>query len=227
MAHGSRLKAYHRPVNLNGVRLVLASGSPRRAELLTAAGYSFDRLPVDLDERVHAGEAPSAYVRRLAAEKSEAGLQRIVCAANDVIVIGADTTVVVGDEMLGKPRDAEESGAMLRRLSGRGHQVLTGVSIRHRDVEVGAVETTTVWFDELTAEAIDWYVSTGEGLDKAGAYAIQGVASRFVPRIDGSYSNVVGLPVQAVTALIAKLLAPGSGMDERISPAATALSHKP
>ena len=94
---------------------------------------------------------------------------------------------------------------------------MTGVSIRHRDVEVGTVETTTVWFEELTAAAIDWYVSTGEGLDKAGAYAIQGVASRFIPRIDGSYSNVVGLPVHAVTALLARLRAPVSGLPEELA----------
>ncbi len=201
-------------MNLNGARLVLASASPRRAELLAAAGYSFERLAVDLDESLRVGEQPSAYVRRLAAEKSAAGLQRIGSASNNVIVIGADTTVVVGDDILGKPRDAEESGAMLRRLAGRGHQVMTGVSIRHLDVEVGVVETTTVWFEELTAAAIDWYVSTGEGLDKAGAYAIQGVASRFIPRIDGSYSNVVGLPVQKIAALLSRLRTPGSGLRE-------------
>ncbi len=216
-------------MNLRGARLVLASGSPRRAELLAAAGYSFEGLPVDLDESLRAGERPSAYVRRLAAEKSAAGLQRAGPVSNDVIVIGADTTVVVGDDILGKPGDAEESRAMLRRLSGRGHQVMTGVSIRHRDVEMGTVETTTVWFTELTAAAIDWYVSTGEGLDKAGAYAIQGVASRFIPRIEGSYSNVVGLPVHAVTALIEGLLASTSGLrvEEQASASATGLGYKP
>jgi septum formation protein len=101
---------------------------------------------------------------------------------------------------------------MLGRLSGRGHQVMTGISLRTAAAEVGAVEQTTVWFSALTSAGIDWYVGTGEGRDKAGAYAIQGLASRFIPRIDGSYSNVVGLPVQAVAALLEGLQAPGSGV---------------
>lgn len=186
------------------MRLVLASASPRRAELLAAAGYVFETLPVDLDERADAGETPAVYVRRLAGEKSAAAFERLgpISDARPVVVLGADTTVVVDGQILGKPHDDHEAREMLGRLAGRDHQVLTGISLRTRATEAASVEQTTVWFSALTTAEIDWYVGTGEGRDKAGAYAIQGLASRFVARIDGSYSNVVGLPVQAVAALL-------------------------
>ena len=180
------------------MRLILASASPRRAELLRAAGYSFEIVVSDIDESVRDGESPAQYVRRLAAEKSAA----VSAAAHDAIVLGADTTVVVDAEILGKPKDGDESAAMLRRLSGRRHEVLTGVSLRQGVFEVGRVETTAVWFTPLTNEDIAWYVESGEGRDKAGAYAIQGLASRFIPRIDGSYANVVGLPIACVAELM-------------------------
>jgi nucleoside triphosphate pyrophosphatase len=183
------------------VRLILASVSPRRAELLRAAGYEFEIVVADVDERARGRETPADYVRRLAAEKSAA------VQAADAIVLGADTTVVVDGEILGKPRDDDEAAAMLRRLAGRRHDVLTGVSIRHDAHEVGRVESTAVWFSALTTEDIAWYVASGEGRDKAGAYAIQGLASRFIPRIDGSYANVVGLPVAAVAELLRSVLA--------------------
>jgi nucleoside triphosphate pyrophosphatase len=183
------------------VRLILASVSPRRAELLRAAGYEFEIVVADVDERARGRETPADYVRRLAAEKSAA------VQAADAIVLGADTTVVVDGEILGKPRDDDEAAAMLRRLAGRRHDVLTGVSIRHGAHEVGRVESTAVWFSVLTKEDIAWYVASGEGRDKAGAYAIQGLASRFIPRIDGSYANVVGLPVAAVAELLRSVLA--------------------
>ena len=183
------------------MHLILASSSPRRAELLQSAGYTFDVVVADVDESILEGESPSTYVRRLAAEKSAA------VQAADTIILGADTTVVVDGEVLGKPRDDEEAAAMLRRLSGRRHEVLTGISIRQGSYEVGHVESTTVWFAELTKEDIAWYVASGEGRDKAGAYAIQGLASRFIPRIDGSYANVVGLPVAAVDELLRSVLA--------------------
>ena len=125
----------------------------------------------------------------------------------DVVVLGADTTVVVDGEILGKPGDDEEGRAMLRRLSGRTHQVLTGVSLRQGAYEAGRVETTLVTFRALTDEDMAWYVASGEGRDKAGGYAIQGLASRFVPAIAGSYSNVVGLPVSCVDELLRSLLA--------------------
>jgi septum formation protein len=196
------------------MRLVLASASPRRADLLRAAGYSFETLAVDLDETVKAGETPAAYVARLAHEKSAAAMQRFLSRAqhacrggdrgapSDVIVLGADTTVVVDKEILGKPRDDRDAAAMLRKLSGRAHEVLTGISLRTSAREWGRVETTSVYMTELTAEDVAWYLSSGEGRDKAGGYAVQGLASRFISRVDGSYSNVVGLPVAAVSALL-------------------------
>jgi len=162
------------------------------------------------------GELPSTYVRRLAAEKSAAAVAAIkggathrdgalvaqALAPAEPIVLGCDTTVVVDDEILGKPRDDDEATAMLRRLAGKRHEVLTGISLRQGASELGRVETTAVWFRPLTKNDIDWYVASGECRDKAGAYAIQGLASRFVPRIDGSYSNVVGLPVASVSELL-------------------------
>ena len=183
------------------MRLILASASPRRAELLRAAGYEFEIIVADVDERARDGETPDIYVRRLAAEKSAA------VQAADMIILGADTTVVVDGEILGKPRDDDEAAAMLRRLAGRRHDVLTGVSVRYGAHEVGRVESTAVWFSALTKEDIAWYLASGEGRDKAGAYAIQGLASRFIPRIEGSYANVVGLPVAAVAELLRSVLA--------------------
>jgi septum formation protein len=201
------------------VRLVLASASPRRAELLSAAGFAFEIVVTDVDECVRAGESPEAYVRRLASEKSAAALAALKgCAtgtatavaqasrpAGDVVVLGADTTVVVEGEILGKPRDDSDAAAMLRRLSGRRHDVLTGVSLRRGRRELGRVDSTAVYFAELRNEDVAWYVESGEGQDKAGAYAIQGLASRFIQRIDGSYSNVVGLPIRAVVELLAQI----------------------
>ena len=182
------------------MRLILASASPRRAELLRAAGFSFETFVATVDERQNVGESPSVYVRRLAAEKSAAALAAIK--DPDAIVLGADTTVVVDGEILGKPADAADSAAMLRRLSGRAHEVLTGVSLRRGAREIGRVESTTVDVVPLTPDEVAWYVASGEGRDKAGGYAIQGLASRFIQRIDGSYSNVVGLPIACVVELL-------------------------
>ena len=122
-----------------------------------------------------------------------------------MIILGADTAVVVDDDILGKPRDDEDAAAMLRRLSGRRHDVMTGISLRSGAYEVGRVEITSVEFARLTEDDIEWYVRSGEGRDKAGAYAIQGLASRFIPRIEGSYSNVVGLPVACVAELLREI----------------------
>jgi septum formation protein len=182
------------------VRLILASASPRRAELLRAAGFDFDVVAANVDESIRRDEPPSAYVRRLAADKSAA-----VVARQDVLILAADTAVVVDGDILGKPRDDEEAAAMLRRLSGRRHEVLTGISLRQNSHEVGRVETTAVFFSPLSEDDVTWYVASGEGRDKAGAYAIQGLASRFIPRIEGSYSNVVGLPVATVFELITEI----------------------
>jgi septum formation protein len=210
------------------VRLILASASPRRAELLRAAGYQFDVVVGDVDESIRDGEAPALYVRRLAADKSAAALLSVVSGFSrtvegrtgppqgghyeqndsdddDAIVLGADTTVVVDGEILAKPRDDADAAAMMRRIGGRVHEVLTGVSLRRGGFELGRVETTRVYVASLTDEDIAWYVATGEGRDKAGAYAIQGFASRFIPRIEGSYSNVVGLPVASVRELLTEI----------------------
>jgi septum formation protein len=189
------------------VRLVLASRSPRRAELLRAAGFSFDVLAVDVDERAHPDESPENYVRRLATEKSAAAARSSVVSGfsgtgEDPVILAADTAVVVDGEILGKPRDDQDAAAMLRRLSGRVHQVMTGVSVRSRSRELGNVELTAVELARLSDQEIRWYVASGEGRDKAGAYAIQGLASRYVPRIEGSYSNVVGLPIACVLELL-------------------------
>ncbi len=180
------------------VRLILASRSPRRAELLRAAGFDFDVVPADVDERIGPGESPEEYVVRVAALKAAVVGRRIP----GRIVLGADTEVVLDGEVLGKPGDDEEAARMLRRLAGRTHLVLTGVVLRHGDREVREVASTRVRFLPLGESEIAWYVASGEPRDKAGAYAIQGLASRFVEWIEGSYSNVVGLPVATVYRLL-------------------------
>ena len=194
------------------MRLVLASASPRRAQLLRAAGFEFETCAVDVDERVRPGEKPEDYVRRLAMEKSARAMEVLAGVAQDLspasgrtYVLAADTAVVVDGDILGKPTDDRDAASMLRRLSGRSHQVITGVSLRGPKYESSRVETTTVEFSPLGESDLAWYVESGEGRDKAGAYAIQGLASRFVPRIHGSYSNVVGLPIAAVHELLARI----------------------
>lgn len=179
------------------MRLLLASVSPRRADLLRAAGYEFDVLPADVDESVLPGEKPEAYVRRVAEAKAAA----VASKAGGRIVLAADTVVVVDGRILGKPVDDAEAVRMLRLLSGRRHEVMTAITLNGECV----VETSAVELAYLTAAEIDWYVATGEPRDKAGAYAIQGLASRFVTRIEGSYSNVVGLPVALVSARLKAL----------------------
>jgi septum formation protein len=192
------------------MRLVLASSSPRRAELLNAAGIEFDAMPADVDERVRDGESAERYTRRVADAKA----CRVLARSHGRPVVAADTVVVVDGQILGKPADAADARRMLRLLSGRRHEVVTAVSVslggEYDSCPTGTgVERTTVEFASLSDEEIDWYVASGEPMDKAGAYAIQGLGSRFVTRIDGSYSNVVGLPV----ALVYKLLKAGSNAD--------------
>ena len=172
------------------MKLVLASRSPRRAELLRAAGIDFTIRVADIDETPYPGELPADYVLRLAEEKA-----RAVAAAADEIILAADTTVVLGDEILGKPEDALDAARMLRALSGQRHDVITGICLKGSGKIVRDLATTAVWFAPLSQIEIDDYVGSREPMDKAGGYAIQGAASRFVERIDGSYSNVVGLPV--------------------------------
>ncbi|MGE0884859.1 MAG: nucleoside triphosphate pyrophosphatase [Blastocatellales bacterium] len=182
-------------------KLVLASASPRRSELLRAAGIEFTVRVADIDENILPGESPHAYVSRLSLEKA------LAVANGDEVVLGADTTVVVEHEIAGKPVDDEDARRMLRSLSGRWHEVLTGVSLVNLSSgrnQSSDVAVTRVRFAPLTDAEISWYVATGEPMDKAGAYGIQGFASRFIESIEGSYSNVVGLPVQMVYRMISE-----------------------
>jgi septum formation protein len=180
------------------MRVVLASASPRRRELLAAAGLVVHVDPVDVDEELQADEPPEDYVARVAAAKAAAGRRR----HPDAVVIGADTTVVIDGEILGKPVDDDDARRMLTRLSGQRHDVLTGVAVMGGDRTATRVERTAVWFAALSASEVAWYVASGEPRDKAGGYAIQGLAGRFIPRIEGSYSNVVGLPVATVWEML-------------------------
>ena len=181
--------------------LVLASASPRRQELLREAGIAFEVHPADLDEDQHAGEPPLEYAHRLSREKAQAVAQH----HPRRYVLGADTIVVVGGEVLGKPHDTKDAERMLRILSGRGHEVSTAVTVVTPAGETETRSTTTkVIFRELAEEEIRQYVAGGEPMDKAGAYAIQGGASRWTNRIEGEYSNVVGLPLPLVTEMLRK-----------------------
>ena len=179
------------------MRLVLASASPRRAELLSAAGFSFVVQSVEIDETPRPNEDAEALVLRLASVKASA-----VARSAAEGVLAADTVVVVDGEILGQPGDDEDAADMLRRLSGRSHDVVTGLAVLHGPSLVTAVERTRVHVTALHRDEIDWYVRSGEPRDKAGAYGIQGLASRFIERIDGSYTNVVGLPVATVRRLL-------------------------
>jgi septum formation protein len=186
-------------------RLVLASASPRRRELLAQAGFTFDVISADVPEIRKPGEDPIRFVTRLAREKAEAVLASHPI-TSDTLVLGADTIVLVDDEVLGKPRDAADAARMLRLLSGQTHQVITGVCLAKGRERQRAAEVTFVRFATLSDEEIAEYVATGEPLDKAGAYAIQGRAGRWVPRIHGCYFNVVGLPLALVSSMIEAML---------------------
>lgn len=186
-------------------KLVLASASPRRRELLKSLGLAFEVRPVDLDETPRAGEEPRDYVRRLAIEKA-AGR-----AAAGELVLAADTVVVVAGELLGKPRDAYDAARMLRTIAGRAHTVLTGVALSAPAEDLRpcaravAVDSSRVQMAPLSDEEIAWYVATGEPMDKAGSYAVQGLGALFVAAIDGNYTNVVGLPLPLTYRLFAEL----------------------
>jgi len=180
----------HQVVRLS---LVLASQSPRRRELLATAGIPFTVRVADVQEIRAPGEPPDSYARRLARAKAES-----VWEGRDEIVLGADTIVVLGQDVLEKPRDAADARLMLQRRAGREHVVITGICLRHPGgVEIDS-SATRVRFSALTAAEIDAYVGTGEPMDKAGAYAIQGLASKFVEHIEGCYFNVIGLPLSRV-----------------------------
>lgn len=173
--------------------LILASRSPRRAELLASAGFDFTVRSADVDETPREGELPQDYVIRVAEEKALA-----VQAGDDEIVLAADTTVALSSTIMGKPADREDAARMLTELSGRRHDVITGICIRRGQSIVRDCASTAVWFAPMGPEEIEQYVSSGEPMDKAGAYGIQGLAAKFIERIEGSYSNVVGLPVALV-----------------------------
>ena len=178
--------------------IILASASPRRQELLTNAGIAFEVRPANIPEVPRAGEAPVVFAERMAREKA-----RAVCASlPNRIILAADTVVAVENEILGKPVDAEDAVRMLRLLSGRIHAVTTGVCVIDETFEEVRSETTGVEFSRMTAAEIRDYVSTGEPMDKAGAYAIQGEASRWINKAKGDYNNVVGLPVELVLTML-------------------------
>ena len=169
--------------------------------MLRAAGIPFDVFPVDIDERFRHGEKPEDAVARLAEAKANAA----AASHPEAVVLGADTTVVIRGEALAKPANPDDAVRMLRLLSGRTHDVLTGVCLSYGSRRLVHVEPTRVRMAQMSDAEIDWYVSTGEPFDKAGGYAVQGLASRFIEGIDGSYSNVVGLPISSVYELLKEL----------------------
>ena len=181
-------------------KLVLASGSPRRSEILERAGWPHEIIVAGIDETVLPNEEAAAYVQRLARSKA----QEVASRLSEGVVLGADTTVVVANEILGQPADDADARRMLRLLNAKWHEVLTGVAV----VRVGgetriACETTRVRFAEMSEKEIDWYIATGEPFGKAGAYAIQGKASLFIEEIEGDYFNIMGLPIRLVYELAA------------------------
>jgi septum formation protein len=183
-------------------KVVLASSSPRRKELLDAVGWPYEAIVAGIDESVLPNEEPAAYVQRLARSKAEAVAARLEAG----LVLGADTTVVIENEILGQPEDDQDARRMLRLLNGKWHEVLTGVAV----VRVGGetrvdYETTRVRFAEMSDREIDWYVATGEARGKAGAYGIQGAAGLFIKEIQGDYFNIVGLPIRLAYELAAKV----------------------
>ena len=180
---------------LSGLPVVLASSSPRRRELLRLVGIEHEIVPADIDESLLTGESPAAHAERLAREKATA-IRR-----PDAVVIGSDTIVVVDADVLGKPRDREHAAAMLRRLSGRSHIVMTGVAVAWRGRVASAVEEVGVTFRSLDDDEIGRYIDTGEPMDKAGAYGIQGYGATIVDRVDGDYFAVMGLALNRLVRL--------------------------
>jgi nucleoside triphosphate pyrophosphatase len=190
-------------------KLILASGSPRRAEILNFVGWNFEKHAADIDETEFLGETPEDYVRRLALEKAVAVAENY----ENALILGADTTVVVENQIIGKPKDFDDARRMLRLLSGKRHEVLTGVALIKKNPKskiqnpksVVGLQKTGVEFAELSDEEIEFLVEKGEPLDKAGAYAVQAQAALFIKRIDGDYWNVVGLPIRLVYELVQSL----------------------
>lgn len=188
-------------------KLILASGSPRRAEILTSVGWQFTKDSADIDETELSGESPDDYVQRLAREKAEAVAHKYA----DAIVLGADTTVVINRQIIGKPIDLPDARRMLKMLSGKWHEVLTGVAVvRNSNSKIQhskiGIQKTRVKFAEMSDREIDFLAEEGSPLDKAGAYAVQAQAALFIEGIEGDYWNVVGLPVNLVYRLIRNIL---------------------
>ncbi|HYE76283.1 MAG TPA: Maf family protein [Blastocatellia bacterium] len=188
---------------MNPPKIILASASPRRAELLRAAGIDFDIRVANVNETPLSNELPRDYVLRLAKDKACAVARLSETVA---VVLGADTTVVYQNEILGKPIDSNDARQMLSKLSGDWHEVITGVCLRRAGQVIAEADVTRVKFAPLSQAEIEWYVATQEPNDKAGSYAIQGYGSRFIERIEGNYSNVVGLPVQLVYRMLRQLV---------------------
>ena len=188
-------------------KLILASNSPRRAEILRNAGFEFEVRAADVDEKRLPHESARAHVLRLAQAKARSAASRLKVGSPNAIVIGADTVVVARGRILGQPRDANDARRMLRLLSGRVHRVLTGVSVLRipGGKELHCIERTRVHFVKLSRQDIDDYIATGEPFDKAGAYGIQGIGGQFIDRIEGCYFNVVGLPLSQVSAMLREL----------------------
>jgi len=189
------------------MKLILASGSPRRAEILRNAEFAFEVLPTNIDESRLPDEPAADYVLRLARDKAHIAARQVKARSEPSICIGADTTVVLGKRLLGKPESIEEARWMLRELSGQTHEVLTGIAlVTTPDLrEASHVETTKVTFAEISEEEIENYLASGEPFDKAGAYGIQGLAGKYVTRIEGCYFNVMGLPLSRLWRMLRDL----------------------
>jgi septum formation protein len=181
--------------------LVLASGSPRRSEILNSVGWIFTKDVPDVDESVIDGELPEAYVQRLALEKARA----VAIRYTDSLILAADTTVVLNNEIIGKPVDLDDARRMITALSGNSHEVLTGVAIVSGKTEKVGIQSTRVNFSAMNDDEIEMLVQEGEPLDKAGAYAVQAQAALFIEGIEGDYWNVVGLPISLVYRLVAEI----------------------
>lgn len=194
---------YINGIVMSALQLYLASGSPRRKELLAQLGYTFERVVVDVEECHQPGEAPVDYVQRLSLEKAQAG---VIETDGQTPVLGSDTIVVVDDAILEKPEDFADARRMLTLLSGRQHQVMTAVTLATATRSKTCLVTTNVWFKTLSEKEIEAYWQSGEPQDKAGSYGIQGIGGKFIERIDGSYYAVVGLPLMETDIMVQDFL---------------------
>ena len=189
---------------MNFPAIYLASSSPRRRELLNQIGVRFSVLTVDVDETILSGESPKEYVKRLAIKKAQTGWDSIVKDQKKP-VLGYDTSVVLEDRVIGKPQNKDEARQMLQALSGRMHQVITAVALVSRTETQCRVNISSVCFRKITEDEVDWYLSTDEGMDKAGGYAVQGLAAIFISELHGSYSAVMGLPLMETGLLLEEM----------------------